>query len=164
MSGLTDNNLWFVNPWITAGNSKGILDSVDNGYTTLYMYVIVVNTGNTAYSPTAGTIDLTWFASNHIREFWRRRQGHIHSFFFFYTAEYPRRRGLLRNIQDRQFNIYAKLTRRPIRSCSGGGAAITNVGTLGELVAEDENFYSGVILSSGLWIRYEPLSTSPCAV
>jgi len=51
--------LWFVNPWITTT----ILESTG---TTLYIYVIFINTGTTSYSPTAGSIDLTWYGSNHL--------------------------------------------------------------------------------------------------
>ena len=60
--------MWFLNPWITGGNSKAIVTSsgaLTTG-TTFYIYVVIVNTGTTAYNPTAGTIDLTWFGSNHI--------------------------------------------------------------------------------------------------
>jgi hypothetical protein len=162
VSGLTDNNLWFVNPWITAGNSYAILDSVDNGATTLYMYIIVINTGNTAYSPTAGTIDLTWYASNHI-------DGSLFGVYykgtFYSTSSIPSiPEGAVYYAIFKIDDSIFMLNNPPTRSVMfWGGAAITNTGTSGTS-AEDQNFYSGVILSSGLWIRYEPSSTSPCAV
>jgi hypothetical protein len=160
VSGLTDNNLWFVNPWITAGNSRAILDSVDGGHTTLYLYVIVVNTGNTAYSPTAGTIDLTWFASNHI-------DGSLIGVYYRGTFS-PSSSTTPPSIPEGAVyyaifkidNSIFMLTNPPTHSVMfWGGASITNVGPSGTS-AEDENFYSGVILSSGLWIRYEASSGS----
>ena len=54
--------LWFVNPWVTSG----VLQSVVNGATQMYFYLIVINTGIAAYTPTAGSIDLTWYGSNHL--------------------------------------------------------------------------------------------------
>jgi len=54
--------LWFVNPWVTSG----VLQSVVNGATQMYIYLIVINTGIAAYTPTAGSIDLTWYGSNHL--------------------------------------------------------------------------------------------------
>ena len=43
--------LWFVNPWIT---STILENDINHRSTTFYIYVIIVNTGLTAYSPTAG--------------------------------------------------------------------------------------------------------------
>jgi hypothetical protein len=57
--------LWFVNPWVTGGSS-GVLQSVVNNATQMYLYVIVINTGKVAYTPTAGSIDLTWYSANHL--------------------------------------------------------------------------------------------------
>ena len=31
----------------------------------MYVYVVVMNTGQTAYIPTAGSIDLGWYSANH---------------------------------------------------------------------------------------------------
>ncbi len=170
VSGLSDNNLWFVNPWITGGNSRAILNSAYDGATTLYFYVIVVNTGNTAYSPTAGTLDLTWFASNHI-------DGSLFGVYYngkFYSGSTSPSINSL-SIEPGVF-YYAifkidyggnpdmfMLENPPTHSVMFWGAAsITNVGTSGTS-AEDESFFSGTILSSGLWIRYEASSGSPCA-
>ena len=78
-------NLWFVNSWLTTEifctaaintNGGGIncatetsTSSADNE-TTLYLYVNVTNTGTTPYSPVAGSLDLTWYGSNHIDGTW----------------------------------------------------------------------------------------------
>jgi hypothetical protein len=69
--GVQDSNtLWFVNPWVT----QQILDTAEgtngtgssNSKTTLYLYVNVTNTGSLPYTVASGTLDLTWYGSNHI--------------------------------------------------------------------------------------------------
>ena len=170
ITGLATGTLWFVNPWITGGNNRAILDSAYGGTTTLYFYVIVVNTGNTAYSPNAGTIDLTWFASNHI-------DGGLFGVYYngrFYSGSTsPSINSLSIPASAFYYAIFKidrggnppifMLTNPPTHSVMfWGGASITNVGTSGTS-AEDQSYFSGTILSSGLWIRYEPSSTSPCA-
>jgi hypothetical protein len=162
VTGLADNNLWFVNPWITAGNSKALLDSVNSGNTQLYVYAIVVNTGNVAYSPTGGTLDLTWFASNHI-------DGSLFGVYYngkFYSPSTFPASGIpvgmfyyaIFKIETSIFMLYNPPTYSVMY---WGSASITNVGPSGT-GAEDSTFYSGTILSSGLWIRYEA-STGSCA-
>lgn len=68
--------LWFVNPWVTqtilctaapgvqASNCSSC--STCTNQTTIYLYVNITNTGTTAYTPVAGSLDLTWYGSNHI--------------------------------------------------------------------------------------------------
>ena len=172
VSGLTDNNLWFVNPWITYGNSNAILNSAYNGATTLYFYVIIINTGNTAYSPSAGTIDLTWFASNHIDG---SLFGVYYNSNFYSSSTSPSINSISIGAGAFYYAIfkidYSSSSNPPIFMLNNppthsimfwGAASITNVGTSGTS-AEDQTFYSGTILSSGLWIRYEASSGSPCA-
>jgi hypothetical protein len=60
--GVTGNTLYFVNPWVT----QTIVQDTISGSTTMYAYVIVINTGQIAYNPTAGSIDLTWYGQNHL--------------------------------------------------------------------------------------------------
>ena len=163
----TDNGvLWFVNPWIT-GNGGGsgyndVLDSVVSGATTLYIYVIIINTGTTAYSPTAGTIDLTWYGSNHF-------DGNLIGVYYnsiFYATSPSIASGAS------YYAIY-KITTVMLGSPPGGGspqtpaqstmfwgaASITDASGSSN---ENRNFFAGTILLSGLWIRYEALSGS-CA-
>jgi hypothetical protein len=159
----TSTTLWFVNPWITGSNRSDynheILDSAYSGRTTLYFYVIVINTGNTAYSPTAGTLDLTWFASNHI-------DGTLIG--VYYNGHYstasaapsiaPNTRyyAIFKILRGGSPNIFM-LNNPPKHSVMFWGSASITSNTKGN------TFYSGTILSSGLWIRYETSSTSPCA-
>ena len=64
----SDNGvLWFVNPWITSTILNSITSTdTGNAATTLYVYVIVINTGQAAYIPAAGSIDLFWWSANHL--------------------------------------------------------------------------------------------------
>jgi hypothetical protein len=63
ISGLqTGSSLSFVNPWLT----DAVLTSADGSHTTMYFLVNATNTKNTSIVASAGTIDLTWYGSNHI--------------------------------------------------------------------------------------------------
>jgi hypothetical protein len=72
-------NLWFVNPWITqsifcttsndcasGGTGSDPCSTNCHNDTTLYLYVNITNTGITGYTPSGGSLDLTWYGSNHI--------------------------------------------------------------------------------------------------
>jgi hypothetical protein len=136
--------LWFVNPWIT----QTILESSS---TTFYIYVIVINTGTSAYSPTAGTIDLTWYGSNH----WDGSFiGIYYNGAFYAAANSP--------IIAPGAYYYAIFQSSLImtQGMSGvtqsvmwwGGASITNGSGS---TAEGLSFFSGTVLVSGLWILYQ---------
>jgi hypothetical protein len=150
--------LWFLNPWITGGNSQAIMNSAETGATTLYIYVLVINTGTTSYNPTAGTIDLTWYGSNHI-------DGPLIGVYYngnfatspsiapgsFYYAIFE--------IKQSSVGIFTIGYPPPQDGQNSvmfwGAASITNA--LGSS-AEGNTFFSGTILVSGLWIRYETQS------
>ncbi len=139
--------LWFVNPWITST----IMNSADSGGTTVYIYVVVINTGTTAYNPTAGTIDLTWYGSNHI-------DGPLIGVYYngnFYATSPSIAPG---TSYYAIFKITVFTIGNPPSTVQPGypsvmfwgGASLTNaVGSS----AEDQSFYSGTILLSGLWMR-----------
>ena len=161
VSGLSNNNLWFVNPWITYGSSDsyGILNSVESGNTQLYLYVIIVNTSGADYTISGGTIDLTWYAANHI-------DGTLFGIYYgpapgkFYSGSpWPTiRPGDFFYAIYKVDNSIAMLNNPPSRSVMFWGcASVTDTGTSGTS-AEDATFYSGNILSSGFWIRYEATS------
>jgi hypothetical protein len=158
--------LWFVNPWVTASNSdtKAIVTSSGNlaSGTTLYIYVVIVNTGTSAYTADAGSIDLTWYGSNHI-------DGNFIGVYYnsgFYPPSSPP------TIPPGAF-YYAlfQVTTFTIQNLPWtvqpqfpsvmfwGGASITN-GLNSQ--AEDQSYFSGTILVSGLWLRYEAANGS-CA-
>ncbi|MGA2972698.1 MAG: hypothetical protein ABSE39_08775 [Candidatus Bathyarchaeia archaeon] len=157
LSGLqSGSTLWFVNPWITGGNSRAIMNTAVSKYTQVYFYVIVVNVGNTAYTPTAGTIDLTWYGSNHI-------DGSLLGVYY-NNNFYPTSNMISIPPGMSYYAIYKisifEMGSPPTSSLMlWGAASITN--GLGSNY-EDQNFYAGTILLSGLWIRYESTSGS-CA-
>jgi hypothetical protein len=73
VSGLTDNNLWFVSPWVTQsiftsaqtnGNAPSGHLTWPSNLTTLYIYVNITNVGNTPFAINGGSIDLTWYSFN----------------------------------------------------------------------------------------------------
>jgi hypothetical protein len=154
---VTGNTLYFVNPWITST----IMNSANNnGATNVYIYVVVINTGTTAYNPTAGTIDLTWYGSNHL-------DGPLIGVYYngnFYATSPSIAPGT-------SYYAIFKITIFTIGNLPWtvqpgtpsvmfwGAASLTNaVGS----TAEDQSYFSGTILLSGLWIRYEASSGS-CA-
>jgi hypothetical protein len=159
--------LWFLNPWITGGNSQAIMNSVETGVTTLYIYVVVINTGTTSYNPTAGTIDLTWYGSNHI-------DGPLIGVYYngnfatspsiapgsYYYAIFEIKQS------SKAVGVFTIGNPPPQDGQNSvmfwGAASITNA--LGSS-AEGNTFFSGSILVSGLWIRYEgpPATAGSCA-
>ncbi len=165
--------LWFVNPWITGGNSNAILtpsgtSAALHSGTTLYIYVVVINTGSTAYSPTAGTLDLTWYGSNHFDGY---LLGVYYNGGFYATAPIIPPGAYYYAIF--QIVVLPTFIGDPpwasgIQPGSPsvmfwGAASITNALTGSSESYENQGFFSGTILVSGLWIRYEPSSGSPCA-
>jgi len=157
--------LWFVNPWVTAGNSLAIVTSGGSLHSsmTLYIYVIIVNTGTSAYSPDAGTLDLTWYGSNHIDG---KVIGVYYNSGFYLPASPPIvSPGAFYYVifQITTFSLgYTPWTVQPSLPSVmfWGGASITN-GVSGN-APRDQNFFSGTILVSGLWLRYEA-NTGSCA-
>ncbi len=163
--------LWFVDPWITATNITGVNTIVTSSGgltsgTTLYVYMVVINTGTTAYNPTAGSIDLTWYGSNHI-------DGPLIGVYYsgtFYPYStspvippgayyYAIFQITYFEIQDTPWESGSQNTGYQISSPSvmfWGAGSVTN-GLKSN--AEDQSFYSGTILGSGLWIRYIKTAT-----
>jgi hypothetical protein len=157
--------LWFVNPWITGGNSNAILTSSGalHSGTTLYIYVVIINTGSTAYAPTTGTLDLTWYGSNHF-------DGYLIGVYY-NGAFYP-----TAPIIPPGAYYYAIFEIVVLPTFIGnppwasgvqtgapsvmfwGSASITNALNGNSESSEGQSFFSGTILVSGLWIRYEPNS------
>jgi hypothetical protein len=163
-AGVSDSGvLWFVNPWITgtSSSSTDVMASANGGHTTVYIYVVVVNTGNTQYTPSAGTIDLTWYGSNHM-------DGYLIGIYYegtFYctSCSTPTTHAI-----PAGFAYYAifKLTIFTIGNWPNsidpgasvmfwGAASLTDAPGSS---AEDQSYFAGVILLSGLWIRYEATS------
>ena len=157
--------LWFLNPWITGGNNNAVIDNSGNLHsgTTLYIYVVVINTGTTAYNPTAGTIDLTWYGSNHL-------DGPLIGVYYngnFYatspsiapgTSYYAIFKITIFTIGNKPWTVQPGYPSVML----WGAASITNGSGSNPGNSEDQSYFSGTILLSGLWIRYEASSGS-CA-
>jgi hypothetical protein len=164
LTGITGLNtgtaLYFVNPWITGGpisgsspNTESIMYSANNnGATTIYIYVVVINTGTMSYTPTAGTLDLMWYGSNHIDGY---LFGVYYNGAFYSTSPYiPPGAYYYAIFKITIFTI--SITTAPTSSVMfWGGASITDK-------SETQSYFSGTILVSGLWIRYEA-SLGGCA-
>jgi len=183
ISGVTDTDkaghtgvLWFVNPWITGGNygakalivcssSSSCTSAVLYSGTTLYMYVVIINTGSTAYAPTAGTLDLTWYGSNHFDGY---LLGVYYNGAFYATAPLiPPGAFYYAIFQIVVPNGWVFINNPPWTVQTGspsvmfwGAASITNayIESSNSQSSENQNFFSGTILVSGLWIRYEATS------
>jgi hypothetical protein len=179
--GVTGNTLYFVTPWITTDNSEAVVTSGGSLYsgTTLYIYVVIVNTGSTPYTPTAGSLDLTWYGSNHI-------DGYLLGVYYnggFYAKApsiapgayyYAIFKITYFSIGNQPWDVQAESP----SVMMWGSASITNALTTTIITTttrtitttttstsesgEDQSFFSGTILVSGLWLRYEA-STGSCA-
>jgi hypothetical protein len=152
ISGLqSGTTLYFVNPWVT----NTILVStrnIDGGPATtqMYIYVILINTGKTAYKPTSGSIDLTWYGQNHL-------DGTLLAVYYKGTS-YAAASAPSITPGSNYYAIYKMNTMKldlwpPANSASimfWGDASITD-GTGSN--SEDQTYFSGTVLLSGLWIR-----------
>jgi len=144
--------LWFVNPWVT----QTIIGTAANGptgnTTTLYLGVNITNTGNTAYGVAGGTLDLTWYGSNHI-------DGTLIGVYYGSPAKFysisspqsiPQTKSFLAIFRVTTLELSTGSTWPPPNHESvmfWGSASLTDS-------AKDSTFVGGVSLSSGLWIPY----------
>jgi hypothetical protein len=172
--------LWFVNPWVT----NLILVSAANGVctpaggcsttpttgswsntTTLYMSVNVTNTGSNSYTIAGGSLDLTWYGSNHIDGsligiYYNASKATGPLFYSISTSPESVASGT-------SFQAIFRLT-LVILNCSGsactsgtGGSGDSWPPTNGVMFwgsasltdsTEDQSFVGGTSLSSGVWI------------
>jgi len=147
--------LWFVNPWVT----QTIVGTAANGptgnTTTLYLAVNITNTGVIPITVAGGSLDLTWYGSNHI-------DGSLIGIYYgaapgtFYPI------GSAQTVAvGNSFLAIFRVTTFELDTGSGGtwpppneasvtfwgGASLTDS-------TKDTTFVGGVSLSSGLWIPY----------
>jgi hypothetical protein len=143
--------LTFVDPWIT----QQIFDASDTlgDYTQstwLYIYADIVNTGNTAYTISSGSIDLTYSGSNHLDA---SLLGIYYDGNFYATTS-----GQSVQPGTSYYAIF-KITTLTLGVNGGtwppsngqsamfwGSASLTDN-------AEDQTYFAGTILLSGLWVR-----------
>ena len=153
VSGVAGNTLYFVNPWVT----EAVLDSsvnLLNGYpytqtpkTQMYIYALVINTYNYSYTVNNGTIDLTWYSTDHV-------DGILYG--LYYQGQfYPT--GSLPAIAAgktyyaiyilNQIELYYPPSGTDEHSIMFWGTASISTSY------ENQTYFSGSVLSSGLWIR-----------
>jgi hypothetical protein len=139
ISGLqTGSSLYFLNPWLT----NALLTSADGGHTTIYYLVNATNSKSTSIVASAGTIDLTWYASNHL-------DGQLFGVYYggkFYTPSSPPTIA-----PGSQFYAIFKTSEIELNNFPGnaffiGSAAITNN-------MEGATYYSAQLAIDGLWVR-----------
>jgi len=158
-AGVEDSDvLWFVNPWVT----QTILGTAANGptgnTTTLYLAVNITNTGTTNYDVAGGSLDLTWFGSNHI-------DGSLIGIYYnaskttgpkFYPISTPQLVA-----PTTSFQAIFRVTTFELDTGSGGDWPPANDASVmfwgsASLTdnTKDSTFVGGVSLSSGLWAPY----------
>jgi hypothetical protein len=158
-SGIGDSGvLWFVNPWVTqpilltaspnCSDTTGCPASGKNT-TALYLAVNITNTGTANYTVAGGSLDLTWYGSNHIGGsligIYYNATKATGPTFYSVTSTTPQQIA-----PDTSFQGIYKVTTLQITSLPNnaimfwGSAALTN--------NSKGTFVGGVSLSSGLWI------------
>jgi hypothetical protein len=174
-------DLWFVNPWVTnlilVSAANGVCTSAGacsttpttgtwSNHTTLYLSVNITNTGTNNYTVAGGSLDLTWYGSNHI-------DGNLIGIYYnaskatgptFYSISTTQPQEVQTGTS---FQAIFRLTLVTL-NCSGS-ACTTGTSGSGDswppLIGvtfwgsasltdstEDASFVGGVSLSSGLWI------------
>jgi hypothetical protein len=147
ISGVTGSTLYFVDPWIT----EQILQSAVSSNTQLYIYVLLINTGTLAYTPSAGSLDLTWYSADHLTG---TLYGIYYKGVFYLAASAPSIAS-----GSSYYAIYIvntlKLDNAPpqggINSVMFWGDASVTDGT--GSTNEGQTYYSGDVLLPGLWVR-----------
>jgi hypothetical protein len=149
VSGLSDNNLYFVNPWVTESILKSTINDGQTAETQMYIYAVVINTFKTPYTVNNGTIDLTWYSTDHLDGilFGLYYQGH-----FYPTSSLPSIAPgtsyyAIYKMNQMQLQYPPPQGSGVIKSVMfWGGASLSTT-------SKDQTYFSGTILASGLWVR-----------
>jgi hypothetical protein len=143
LQGPTVTSLSFVNPWLTNAVLSSTTTNGGNGnHTMMYYLVNATNTMSTSIKASAGTIDLTWYGSNHIN-------GPL--FGVYYGGKFYNSTSAPTITAGSQFYAIYRISEIELSSFPGnaffiGSAAITNS-------AEDPTYYSAQLAIDGLWVR-----------
>jgi hypothetical protein len=154
----TYGTMYFVNPWVT----EKILCSTDttgacvsSAGTTMYIYTVVKNIFNTSITVSSGSIDLMWFSTNHldgvlIGLYYQGRNAQAQFYPMsnlpiiepgaVYYAIFQMNQMQLTYLYQTGHSGY------PQSVMFWGGASISTT-------AENETYFSGSVLASGLWMR-----------
>jgi hypothetical protein len=151
VSGVIGNTLYFVNPWVTEAILKSAVNLLNPGtrtpQTQMYIYAVVTNTLNYSYTVNNGTIDLTWYSTDHI-------DGILYGLYyqgqFYPTGNLPKIAAYATYYaiyKINQVQLYFPQPNGAINSVMfWGGASLSTT-------AKNETYFSGTLLTSGLWIR-----------
>jgi hypothetical protein len=152
ISGVTGSTLYFVNPWVTEAILKSTINVLNGGgsttaYTQMYIYVVVINTFKTSYTVNNGTIDLTWYSTDHL-------DGILYGLYyqgqFYPTGSLPTIAPGTSYYAIYKMNAMELYFPPPNGSINSimfwGGASLSTT-------SKDQTYFSGTVLSSGLWIR-----------
>jgi hypothetical protein len=165
--------LYFVNPWVTYVSGYGgvlgtAINDTNSGYKTpttqMYIYVNIINTRQTAYTPTAGSIDLGWYSANHLDG---TLLGVYYKGTFYAAANAPSITSGTSYYAIYKMNMDTMKLTNPPSSSNGampsgsvmlwGDASVTNGAGNNN---ENQGYLSATVLLAGLWVRYETSSTS----
>ena len=155
VSGVTGNTLYFVNPWVTKAIVQSTVNLLNPGtrtpQTQMYIYAVVINTFKTAYTVNNGSIDLAWYSTNHLDGilYGLYYQGH-----FTNSSSLPN----LSIAPGTSYYAIYKMTQMQLAyPPPQGSGAIKSVmfwgGASLSTASKDQNYFSGTILASGLWMR-----------
>ena len=133
----TGSTLYFLDPWLT----NTVLTSAYNSHTAMYYLVNATNTKKTSIVASAGTLDLTWYGSNHLDA----------SLLGVYYSGQFHAAGSGAIPSGSQFYAIFKIDRVTLSGFPGnvffiGSAAITNN-------LKDTTYYSAQLAIDGLWVR-----------
>ena len=141
-----------MNPWVTETILKSTVNRLVvavTPQTQMYIYAVVINTFKTAYTVNNGTIDLTWYSTDHL-------DGILYG--LYYQGQfYPT--GSLPSIAPgtSYYAIYKmnqmQLDYPPPQAVGAINSVMFWGGASLSTTSKDQTYFSGTILSSGLWIR-----------
>jgi hypothetical protein len=143
----TGSTLYFLDPWLTDAVLTSARNDQGTQHTAMYYLVNATNTMSTSIVPSAGTIDLTWYGSNHI-------DGSLLGIYYnpgtgwqFYIAAkaptIPSGREFYAIYQTNYVELSSQMTGNVFFI---GSAAITNT-------AKNTAYYSAQLAIDGLWVR-----------
>jgi hypothetical protein len=148
------NTLYFVNPWVTSAILRSTVNVGGSASTQMYIYAVVMNTFNNPYTVNTGTIDLTWYSSDHL-------DGVLYGLYY-QGKFYATGSSMPSILPGTSFYAIYKMNSMQLQFAppySGGqeNGKIDSMmfwgGASVSTTSQDETYFSGTILASGLWIR-----------
>jgi hypothetical protein len=147
---ISGSPMYFVNPWLTYSNNNGVLYHASQGSTSIYYLVNGTNTMSTSMVASGGTIDLTWYGSNHVTGtlLGVYYNDGVHGWLF-YPATSNEAIAPGRLFYAIFKTLHVELSSFSVPNFFIGSAAITNS-------LEGSTYYSAQLAIDGLWVRSYP--------